>query len=97
MSTLNIPDIKKHSDVIASCGTKVGTVDHLEGDNQLKLTRDENDQHHLIPTGWIGEVKGDKVVLIKNSEEVKQQWQGYLNYSKIKSTTRFWSYSFISL
>ncbi|MDH2174104.1 DUF2171 domain-containing protein, partial [Acinetobacter johnsonii] len=54
MSTLNIPDIKKHSDVIASCGTKVGTVDHLEGDNQLKLTRDENDQHHLIPTGWIG-------------------------------------------
>ena len=31
-------------------------------------------QHHLIPTGWIGEVKGDKVVLIKNSEEVKQQW-----------------------
>ena len=58
-----------------SCGTKVGTVDHLEGDNQLKLTRDENDQHHLIPTGWIGEVKGDKVVLIKNSEEVKQQWQ----------------------
>ena len=57
-----------------SCGTKVGTVDHLEGDNQLKLTRDENDQHHLIPTGWIGEVKGDKVVLIKNSEEVKQQW-----------------------
>lgn len=74
MSTLNIPDIKKHSDVIASCGTKVGTVDHLEGDSQLKLTRDENDQHHLIPTGWIGEVKGDKVVLIKNSEEVKQQW-----------------------
>ncbi|UYF81018.1 DUF2171 domain-containing protein [Acinetobacter ursingii] len=75
MSTLNIPDIKKHSDVIASRGTKVGTVDHLEGDNQLKLTRDENDQHHLIPTGWIGEVKDDKVVLIKNSEEVKQQWQ----------------------
>jgi hypothetical protein len=73
MSTLNIHDIKKHSDVIASCGTKVGTVDHLEGDNQL--TRDENDQHHLIPTAWIGEVKEDEVVLIKNSEEVKQQWQ----------------------
>ncbi len=37
MSTLNINDIKKHADVIASCGTKVGTVDHLEGENQLKL------------------------------------------------------------
>ena len=30
--------ILKHADVIASCGTKVGTVDHLDGENQLKLT-----------------------------------------------------------
>ncbi|MEI2558751.1 DUF2171 domain-containing protein [Acinetobacter pittii] len=75
MNTLNINDIKKHADVIASCGTKVGTVDHLEGENQLKLTRDESGQHHLIPTGWIGEVKEDQVILNKNSGEVKDQWQ----------------------
>ncbi|WP_075382619.1 DUF2171 domain-containing protein [Acinetobacter pittii] len=75
MNTLNINDIKKHADVIASCGTKVGTVDHLEGENQLKLTRDESGQHHLIPTGWIGEVKENQVILNKNSEEVKEQWQ----------------------
>ncbi|OTU43007.1 hypothetical protein CAT37_11600 [Acinetobacter pittii] len=75
MNNLNINDIKKHADVIASCGTKVGTVDHLEGENQLKLTRDESGQHHLIPTGWIGEVKEDQVILNKNSEEVKDQWQ----------------------
>ncbi|MFV5440328.1 DUF2171 domain-containing protein [Acinetobacter oleivorans] len=75
MSTLNINDIKKHADVIASCGTKVGTVDHLEGENQLKLTRDESGQHHLIPTGWIGEVKENQVILNKNSQEVKDQWQ----------------------
>ncbi|EXR38279.1 MULTISPECIES: DUF2171 domain-containing protein [Acinetobacter calcoaceticus/baumannii complex] len=75
MNTLNINDIKKHADVIASCGTKVGTVDHLDGENQLKLTRNESGQHHLIPTGWIGEVKEDQVILNKNSEEVKDQWQ----------------------
>ncbi|MFW6713415.1 DUF2171 domain-containing protein [Acinetobacter pittii] len=75
MNTLNINDIKKHADVIASCGTKVGTVDHLDGENQLKLTRDESGQHHLIPTGWIGEVKEDQVILNKNSEDVKDQWQ----------------------
>ncbi len=75
MNTLNINDIKKHADVIASCGTKVGTVDHLDGENQLKLTRDESGQHHLIPTGWIGEVKEDQVILNTNSEEVKDQWQ----------------------
>ena len=75
MNTLNITDIKKHADVIASCGTKVGTVDHLDGENQLKLTRDESGQHHLIPTAWIGEVKENEVILNKNSEEVKDQWQ----------------------
>ncbi len=36
MNTLNINDIKKHADVIASCGTKVGTVDHLEGEKSVK-------------------------------------------------------------
>ncbi|MBJ9704805.1 DUF2171 domain-containing protein [Acinetobacter calcoaceticus] len=75
MSTLNINDIQKHADVIASCGTKVGTVDHLDGENQLKLTRYESGQHHLIPTAWIGEVKENQVILNKNSEEVKDQWQ----------------------
>ncbi|HAV3540274.1 TPA: DUF2171 domain-containing protein, partial [Acinetobacter baumannii] len=33
------------------------------------------DQHHLIPTSWIGEVKEDQVILNKNSEEVKENWQ----------------------
>ena len=75
MNTLNINDIKKHADVIASCGTKVGTVDHVVVENQVKLTRDESGQHHLIPTGWIGEIKEDQVILNKNSEEVKEQWQ----------------------
>lgn len=77
MSTFNIQDIQKHADVIASCGTKVGTVDHLEGETQLKLTRSEdaNGQHHLIPTSWINKVKNNQVVLNKNSEEVYATWQ----------------------
>ena len=31
-------DIKEHMEVYASCGTKVGKVDHVEGDS-IKLTR----------------------------------------------------------
>ncbi|GAA0754313.1 hypothetical protein GCM10010203_15930 [Actinomadura yumaensis] len=45
MNTLNINDIKKHADVIASCGTKVGTVDHLEG---ALLHKDLKDNTLLI-------------------------------------------------
>src|SRR6185369_16973840 len=31
-------DIREHMDVIASCGTKVGVVDHIEG-GAVKLTK----------------------------------------------------------
>lgn len=77
MDNFNIEEIKKHANVIASCGTKVGTVDHLEGENQLKLTRDDDPdgQHHLIPTSWINEIKDNEIILSKNSEEVRAEWQ----------------------
>lgn len=31
MNHFNTTDIKEHASVIASCGTEVGKVDHLEG------------------------------------------------------------------
>ena len=31
--------IKEHMDVIASDGMKIGSVDHMDGTNQIKLTR----------------------------------------------------------
>ena len=50
MNNFNASDIKEHASVIASCGTQVGKVDHLEGQDSIKLTRsdDENNEHHLI-------------------------------------------------
>ncbi len=62
MSNFNANDIKEHASVIASYGTQVGKVDHLEGqDSRIKLTRsdDENNEHHLIPMSWVSEVKDD--------------------------------------
>ena len=35
----NKGDIKEHMEVLGSDGQHVGTVDHLEGSNQIKLTR----------------------------------------------------------
>ena len=76
MNNFNIDDIKEHASVIASCGTNVGKVDHLEGENSIKLTRsdDENNEHHIIPLSWVSEIKDDNVILNKNSEDVKKQW-----------------------
>ncbi|OTG81624.1 DUF2171 domain-containing protein [Acinetobacter sp. ANC 4648] len=74
MTTINTLDIKHHSEVIASCGTKVGNVDHLEGSNQIKLTKHGDGHHHLIPTSWVSEIKGEKIMLSKDSHEVKDSW-----------------------
>src|ERR1700755_837670 len=37
----SVADIKEHMDVYASCGTKVGRVDHVKGD-QIKLTKNDS-------------------------------------------------------
>ena len=69
-----IAGIKKHMNVIASCGKKVGVVDGVEG-NAIKLTKKDSldDQHHFIPFGWIERVDSH-VHLTKNSKETEQNW-----------------------
>ena len=67
--------IREHMDVLASCGKKVGVVDHVEGD-MIKLTRKDSPdgQHHLIPTGWVAQVD-QQVHLNRNSEETERDWK----------------------
>lgn len=73
MNHFNTTDIKEHASVIASCGTEVGKVDHLEGQDAIKLTRSD-DEHHVIPLSWVSEVKDEQVILNKNSEDVRNGW-----------------------
>ncbi len=70
-----VAGIKDGMDVIASCGKKVGVVDRVEG-NAIKLTRKDSpdDQHHFVPTGWIGRVDSH-IHLTKNSQETEQNWK----------------------
>ena len=73
MTAVNITDIKEHSNGIASCGTKVGEVDHLQG-NDIKLTKHGDGKHHLIPSSWVGELRDGQVILNKDSQEVTENW-----------------------
>ncbi len=70
-------DIKEHMEVIGSDGEHVGTVDHLEGADKIKLTKTDpsaGGKHHLIPVGWIDHVDAH-VHLNKSSKDVRKQWQ----------------------
>ena len=68
-------DIQEHMEVYASCGTKIGKVDHVEGDT-IKLTRKDSadGQHHRIPLDWVAKVH-DHIHLSKDHKEVESQWQ----------------------
>lgn len=70
-----IEDIREHMDVYASCGTKVGRVDHVEGES-IKLTKSDSPdgQHHRIPLSWVAKVHGH-VHLDRDHHEVQGQWQ----------------------
>lgn len=67
-------DIREHMDVYASCGTKVGKVDHVEGDS-IKLTKNDSPdgQHHFVPTAWIDHIDSH-VHLNKNADETRRNW-----------------------
>src|SRR5437870_11537938 len=60
--------IKEHMEVLGSDGVHVSTVDHLEGRDQVKLTKDDPDaggEHHFIPLAWVDHV--DENVHLKQS------------------------------
>jgi hypothetical protein len=70
--------IKEHAEVVGSDGAHVGTVDHLEGSDRVKLTRRDPNaggEHHYIPLEWVDSIEDDRVRLNKTGEEAQAQWQ----------------------
>ena len=67
--------IKEHMEVADYAGRHIGTVDHMEGDSRIKLTKSDSSdgQHHLIPLDWVDHVDAH-VHLNKDADEVRQQW-----------------------
>ena len=68
-------EIREHMEVRAADGQHVGTVDHLDGDSRIKLTKSDSKdgQHHLIPLDWVDHVDAH-VHLNKDADEVSRQW-----------------------
>jgi hypothetical protein len=69
--------IKEHMEVLGSDGKHVGTVDHMEGSDRIKLTRSDPQaagKHHFIALAAVDHVDG-KVHLNKPSQAVFLEWQ----------------------
>ena len=63
--------IKEHMAVVGSDGKRVGTVDHIDDDDQIKLTRGDSadGEHHFVPLDWVDRVD-DVIHLNKASVDV---------------------------
>jgi hypothetical protein len=69
--------IKEHMDVISFDRKIVGKVDHLEGPDKIKLTKEsspDGQHHHFIPASWIDHVD-QHVHLNKTGADVTAHWQ----------------------
>ena len=71
-----IASIKEHMQVLGSDGILVGVVDHLEGKDKIKLTRNDSadGQHHFIDAGLVDHVD-NSVHLSKTADEVMGEWE----------------------
>lgn len=72
---INASQIKEHMAVMASDGEIIGKVDHMEGTDKIKLTKNDSPdgKHHFVPLDWVENVD-DHVHLGKAAKEVKAQW-----------------------
>jgi hypothetical protein len=68
--------IREHMDGISSDRKTVGKVDHLEGADKIKLTKQSSpngEHHHFIPIAWI-DYMDQHVHLTKSGAEVTGHW-----------------------
>jgi hypothetical protein len=69
-------NIREHMAVVGSCGNRLGTVDHLDG-NSIKLTKNDpkaGGQHHWVPLDWVEKVD-QTVHLNKDCDAAMREWR----------------------
>src|ERR1700722_10903163 len=77
-SQVDVSTIKRHMNIIASCGTKVGVVRGVEG-RAIKLTKSDSPDglRHFIPLSWV-EWVDESVHLNKNSKDTEESWMAQI-------------------
>ena len=60
--------------VVCSQDGQFAEVDHMEGDDMIKLKRDSTGTHHYIPLSWVTSVENGKVKIDRPGEEAMQEW-----------------------
>ena len=60
--------------VVCSQGNQFAEVDHMEGENMIKLKKDSAGTHHYIPMSWASSVENGALKIDRPGEQAMQQW-----------------------
>ena len=66
--------IQPYMPVVCSQDGQFAEVDHMEGEDMIKLKRDSAGAHHYIPLSWVTSVEDGKVKIDRPGEEAMQEW-----------------------
>jgi hypothetical protein len=70
---MDVEQIKPGMPVDCSMEREFATVDHLDTGETIKLTRDEEGNHHWMPLAWVKRVD-DRVHVDRPTSQAKQEW-----------------------
>ena len=70
---ISATQIKAHTSVVCSGDAVLGVVDHMEGADSIKLTKDAKGVHHFIPLKWVTKVD-DKIHIDRPGDQAMREW-----------------------
>jgi hypothetical protein len=65
--------IREHMPVVCSNGQQFATVDHMDSNDSIKLTKDDQGQHHWIPSDWVTRID-QHVHIDRPGQQAMQEW-----------------------
>jgi hypothetical protein len=74
---VDVSEIKEHMEVVGSDGGHVGTVDKIEGDTRIKLTKKDpasGGTHHYLPIDAVETIEGGKLRLDRSAADAKRDF-----------------------
>ena len=73
MQTVDAQAIREHMPVLCSDGKQFATVDHLDANNTIKLTKDKSGQHRWILMSWVSRVD-EHVHIDRPGNQAVREW-----------------------
>ena len=66
--------VKPLMPVVCSQGGQFAIVDHMEGQECIKLQRDKSGQHHYIPLAWVTSTENGQLKVDRPGDQATREW-----------------------